>query len=207
MNAGYPTLGGEAIPGDIDGLAEIVRRLAEARSDVTRVQERVAANGLEEWTGDAADRFRTTLGRLPAELGRAAGAFDEAAGALRRFSGDLATLQNNASHYAARLDELTEVASDTQGRHDVAEADVASARQRASQASDPASLKVAGDALQAALSGWRQLAHELDEQQAEIATLRKQAQENREHYDEAVRRCCASLREGRETVDSIAIPG
>jgi chromosome segregation ATPase len=207
MNAGYPILGGAAIPGDAEGLDKIARRLRAAQADVTQVQRRVAANGLSEWTGEAANRFRSSLTRLPGELGLAAGAFHEAASSLRRFASELSNLQARAADYAARIAEHEEAADAAQRRHDEAQSNVDEARQQQSEATDPAGVKAAADALAVGLSLWRQALAELEEHRGEVSALRRQAHENREQYERAVRLCCVTLEESREAVAAVAIPG
>ncbi len=207
MNVGYPTLGAAAIPGDADGLEAIARRLQIARSDVTHVQGRVAANGLRDWTGEAADRFRSSLERLPGELGQAAGAFDAAACSLVRFAAELASLQERAAGYAARIAEHEDAAEAAQQRHDEAQTKVNEARQQQSEATDPAGLKAASDALASGLSLWRQALSELEEHRGQIADLCRQVHENHEQYERAVTVCCTALDQSREAIGAVAFPG
>ncbi len=207
MNVGYPILGDAAIPGDTEGLDGIAKRLRAARSDVTHVQDRVAANGLQDWTGEAADRFRSSLERLPGELGNAAGAFDDAATGISRFAGELTGFQERAGDYAMRIREHEEAANAAQQRHDEAQTKVDAARQQQSEATDPVSLKAAGDALDLGLSLWRQALSDLEEHRGEIESLRRQAYENREQYDRAARVCCTTLGRAQEAIGNVAFPG
>jgi hypothetical protein len=130
MDAGSPILGGAAIPGDPDGLRAIAARLQAARDDVSSVQGRVASNGLSDWTGSAADAFRTSLNMLPGELGSVAAAFDGAAGAINGFVGQLADFQERAVYYANRIEVLEQELAAAQRRHDEAQSRVQAAQLR-----------------------------------------------------------------------------
>src|SRR5580704_3234403 len=147
MNSGSPTLGGSAIPGDPDGLRAIASRLQSARDDVSSVQNRVAANGLSDWTGAGGDAFRSSVNQLPGELGNVAGAFDGAAGAINGFAGQLEGFQERAVYYASRIEALAQELAAAQHRHDEAQNRVQVARLRESAAHDPISLKTAMDAV------------------------------------------------------------
>lgn len=207
MNVGYPTLGTAAIPGDTEGLDAVVQRLRAARTDVACVQDRVAVNGLHDWTGQAADRFRSSLNRLPGELGRAAGAFEQAAASVSAFAGELVGFQDRAAHYARRLGEHEEDAEAAQRRHDEAQSELDAARREQSNATDPVSLKAATDAVEVRLGAWRQALSTLEEHRSEITSLRQQARVNREQYERSVRTCCRALEETQETVGNVAFPG
>ncbi len=207
MNAGSPVLGAAAIPGDAEGLEVIARKLQAARHDVAQVQGRVAAGGLRDWTGEAADRFRSKLERLPGQLGSAAGAFDGAASSVARFATELGGLQDRAVGYAERVTEHEEAAGAAQQRHDEAQSKVDEAREQQSHAADPASMSAASDALASGLDMWRCALADLEEHRGEISALRKQAHENREQYERAVMVCCRALDESCEAIENMTLAG
>jgi DNA repair exonuclease SbcCD ATPase subunit len=207
VNVGYPTLGTASIPGDPDGLDAIVGRLRDACADVARVRDRVAANGLQSWSGQAADRFRFSLNRFPGELSRAVAAFDTAAAGVGIFTRDLTGLQERATDYTTRIREHEEEAAAAQHRHDEAQSNLDAARAQQAKATDPAGLKVASDAVEVGLGLWRGALNDLEEHRGEIESLRRLAHENREQYESAVRVCCRAVEDAEATVGSIGFPG
>jgi uncharacterized protein YukE len=199
MDVGSPILGGAAIPGDPEGLRAIASRLQAARTDVESVRGRVAANGLQgAWSGSAAEAFRSSLDRLPAELETVASVFAGASNSINSFAGQLVGFQDKASYYANRIISIEQDLSAAQHRHDEAQTKVETARLAQSAASDPISLKTATDAFKLGLSLLRQAIDDLDENSREIARVRHEAQENREDYESAVRACCATLQASSE---------
>jgi uncharacterized protein YukE/surface antigen len=200
MNVGYPTLEGAAIPGEPGGLDAIASQLQSASTDIASVQERVAVNGLQgSWTGHAADAFRSSLDKLPGELGTVARAFEAASDSVRGFAGQLADFQSNASYCANRIRALEEDLQSAQRRHDEAQARVESARLRESVASDPISLKTAVDAVKDGLSQLRLALDDLEASHGELQRIRREAQNNREDYEQAVRACGAALLDATES--------
>jgi hypothetical protein len=199
VNVGYPTLEGASIPGDPEGLRAIANRLQSARADVSAVQGRVAANGLDGWSGQASDQFRSALNKLPGELGTVAGGFGAVSDAISGFAGQLAGFQENASHYATRIRSLEEDLAEAQQRHDEAQSQVDAARLRESAASDPVSLKAAADAVRYGLSLLNRAIDDLDAHSQELARIRREAQNNREDYEGAVRTCCTELQDATES--------
>jgi uncharacterized protein YukE len=200
MNVGYPTLEGASIPGDPDGLAAIASQLQAAHDDISTVQERVAVDGVvASWEGSAADRFRSSLDKLPAELGTVAGAFDAASGRIRSFAGQLVDFQNNAHYYANRIKSLEEEIHSSQRRHDEAQVEVDAARVRESAASDPISLKTAVDAVKDGLGKLQLALDGVEANRGELECVRREAQTNREDYEQAVRACCTALQDATES--------
>jgi len=200
MNVGYPTLEGASIPGDPEGLAAIASQLQAAHDDVSTVQERVAVDGVvASWEGAAADRFRSSLNKLPGELGTVASAFDAASSGIRSFAGQLIDFQNNASYYANRIKSLEEELHSSQRRHDEAQAEVDSARLRESAATDPISLKTAVDAVKGGLSKLQLALDDVEANRGELERIRREAQTNREDYEQAVRACCTALQDATES--------
>ena len=195
MNVGYPTLKGAAIPGDPTGLDAIAGQLQSAQTDIASVQERVTANELAGWAGTAADRFRTSLDKLPGELGTVASAFENASGTVRRFAGELAEFQSHASYYASRIESCEEELHSSQRRHDEAQSELAAARFHASVTTDPISLKVAVDAVDDGISKLKLALDDVEANRGELERLRREAQTNREDYEDAVSRSCAALQD------------
>lgn len=195
MNVGYPTLEGAAIPGDPTGLDAIAGQLQSAQTDIASVQERVTANELAGWAGTAADRFRTSLDKLPGELGTVASAFENASGTVRRFAGELAEFQSHASYYASRIESCEEELHSSQRRHDEAQSELAAARFHASVTTDPISLKVAVDAVDDGISKLKLALDDVEANRGELERLRREAQTNREDYEDAVSRSCAALQD------------
>jgi uncharacterized protein YukE len=193
MNVGYPTLEGAAIPGDPEGLDAIASRLQSAQADIASVQDRVAANELAGWRGAAAERFRSSLEKLPGELGSVAVAFEHASGAIRRFASELTGFQHDASYYANRIKSMEEELHSSQRRHDEAQAKLAAARLRESAATEPISLKTAVNAVTAGLSKLRLALDAVEANRGELEKLRREAQTNREDYEQAVNTCANEL--------------
>lgn len=194
MNAGYPILERSAIPGDCEGLQALASRMHAARSDVVSVQRRVASNDLEGvWAGAAAESFRSALAALPRELGSVAAAFEEASGGINGFASRLVELQDRASYYARQITGLEDDRRAAEGRRNEAQAKVDAAHLAHSAASDPISLKASSDALDLAIGGLRLATDDLELNDAEISRLRREAEQNREDYEQAVGTCCATL--------------
>jgi hypothetical protein len=199
MNVGSPILGGAAIPGDPDGLRAVAARLQAARDDVSSVQGRVASNELSDWIGSAGDAFRSSLNKLPGELGSVAGSFDGAASAINGFAGQLAAFQEKAAYYADRIETLEQELAAAQHRHDEAQSRVQAARLREAAAHDPISLKTAADAVRYGLSLLHLALDDLDLHSQEITRLQREAQVNREDYEDAVRGCCSQLQDASDS--------
>lgn len=214
MNVGYPILEGAAIPGDPDGLRVVAARFDAARTDVESVQQRVAVNGLQgEWTGTAADTFRGSLDKLPAELSVIAAAFERASDDVGSFAGQLAGFQEKAAYYARQIESQETELRAAQQRHSAAQSKVDEARLKQSLAADPVSLKTAGDAVSLALSLLECARGDVEESSSQITRLRGEARENRQDYDQAVSACCSAL-DGAGTTPShhggsngLVIPG
>lgn len=200
MNVGYPTLKDASIPGDPEGLDAIASHLRAAHDDVSTVQERVAVDGVvASWEGAAADRFRSSLNKLPGELGTVASAFDAASSSIRSFAGQLVDFQSNASYYASRIGSLEEELKSSQRRHDEAQAKVDTARLRESAATDPISLKTAVDAVRDGLGKLQLALDDVEANRGELERIRREAQTNREDYEQAVRACCTTLQDATES--------
>src|ERR1039458_1049514 len=109
------------IPGSPGGLDALAGQLENAANDINAVRDRVATNGLDgEWSGQAADAFRSTLHRLPGELATVGGAFGDAMGTIRSFAGRLAGLQQQAQWYDEKLEESERDLQEANARHDQA---------------------------------------------------------------------------------------
>jgi len=200
MNVGYPTLEGASIPGDPEGLDAIASRLQAAQDDVSTVQGRIAVDGaIAGWEGQAADRFRSSLEKLPGELTTVANAFEAASGSIRSFSGQLTDFQNNAHYYANRAKNLEEELHSSQRRHDEVQAEVDAARFRESAASDPISLKTAVEAVKDGLGKLQLALDGVEANRGELERVRREAQTNREDYEQAVRACCTELQDAAES--------
>jgi uncharacterized protein YukE len=196
MNIGSPILGGAAIPGDPDGLMAIAGRLQAAHEDVSSVQGRVAVNGLQgSWSGSAAERFRSSLQKLPAELSNVTAAFDAASSSVNRFAAQLVGFQEKASYFANSIRSQEQDLDAAQQRHDEAQSQVNAARLRESIASDPISLNTAADAVRYGLTRLQLAIDDIDTHSNEIAKARREAQVNRDDYEAAVRACCATLQD------------
>jgi uncharacterized protein YukE len=194
VNVGADVLGASAIPGDPAGLMTLAAQLQNAASDVTSVQERVAANGLQaSWTGTAAETFRVSLNRFPGELTKVAAAFGDAAGSINAFARTLTELQTSAGQYETQISDLRVDLRAAQVRQDAASTSVAEARLAHSMATDPFSLHTAASALDLGLSFEREAVAEVEEIGAEITRFFQLAAANRTAYDNAVRVCCAAL--------------
>jgi cell wall-associated NlpC family hydrolase/uncharacterized protein YukE len=196
MNVGYPILEDASIPGDPDGLLAVGGQLRAAFEDIATVQERVAIDGLQgSWIGLAANRFRESLKELPGELGTFAHAFNAASTTVRDFAGQLDGFQSNARYYASRIETLEADLHSAQHRHTEAQAEVEGARLRESLATEPVSLKLAGEAVKDGLDRLRLALDDLEANRGEIERIRREAQNNRENYEAAVRAGCTALQD------------
>jgi uncharacterized protein YukE len=182
------------IPGNPGALETLAGQLENAANDINSVRERVAANGLEgEWSGQAADAFRSTLHRLPGELGAVAGAFGDAMGTIRSFAGRLAELQQQARWYDEKLEESERALREANARHDEATENLRGATRAEVTASDPVSLHVAKQAVERGQSLVRQAITDVEDLGGELSQLNSGADSIRREYEAAVRSCSSAL--------------
>jgi hypothetical protein len=99
----FPALGFDPAPGDPAALTD-----AAARATAAATTFATAADELTpvQWTGDAADSFRATIGPLPADLGRADSAHRTAARTLADYAAGLHERQLRADTLEAEADGL-----------------------------------------------------------------------------------------------------
>jgi hypothetical protein len=194
VRAGGATLGANAILGDAGAVGSIAGRLRTAANNVHTIQSRISSNGLHgSWSGQAANAFESTLGQLPGELDKLGASFDAAAGALERFGSSLDTAQAKANWLAAKIEQAEGDMRGAQARHDSASRDLAHAERAHTNASDPASKVSAQQAVDQARAAAASAQAAVDDHNSEIASYRKQAESNREQYEEAVRACCGAV--------------
>jgi uncharacterized protein YukE len=182
------------IPGNPSGLEALAGQLENAANDINAVRDRVATNGLEgEWSGQAADAFRSTLHRLPGELATVGGAFGDAMGTIRSFAGRLAELQQQARWYEEKLEESERDLRAANSRHDEATESLRSANRAQAAAADPVSLNAAKRAVDLGENMVRQAIADVEDIGGEVSQLNSGADSTRRDYEEAVRSCCSAL--------------
>jgi uncharacterized protein YukE len=182
------------IPGSPGGLEALAGQLENAANDINAVRDRVATNGLDgEWSGQAADAFRSTLHRLPSELATVSGAFGDAMGTIRNFAGRLAELQQQAQWYDEKLEESERDLRQANERHDEAIADLRSANRVQAAAADPVSLHAAKQVVERGESTVRQAIADVEDIGGKVSQLNSGADSIRREYEEVVRSCCSAL--------------
>lgn len=182
------------IPGSPGGLEALASQLESAANDIDSVRDRVATNGLEgEWSGQAAEAFRSTLHRLPGELGAVGGAFGDASGTIRSFAGKLAELQQQARWYDEKLEESERDLREANARHGEAAASLRSANRAQAAAADPVSLHAAKRVVERGESMVRQAIADVEDIGEAISQLDSGVDSMRREYEEAVRSCAAAL--------------
>ena len=182
------------IPGSPGGLDALAGQLENAANDIDAVRDRVATNGLDgEWSGQAADAFRSTLHRLPSELAAVGGAFSNAIGTIRSFAGRLAELQQQAQWYDEKLEESERDLQEANARHDQATESLRSANRAQAAAADPVSLHSAKQAVERGESMVRQAITDIEDLGGEVSQLNSGADSIRREYEEAVRSSCSAL--------------
>lgn len=182
------------IPGSPGGLEALAGQLENAANDIDAVRDRVATNGLDgEWSGQAADAFRSTLHRLPGELATVSGAFGDATGTIRSFAGRLAELQQQARWYEEKLEESERDLREANARHDEATANLRSASRAQAAAADPVSLHAAKQVVERGESMVRQALADVEDIGGELSQLNSGADSIRREYEEAIRSCCSAL--------------
>jgi uncharacterized protein YukE len=182
------------IPGSPGGLDALAGQLENAANDINAVGDRVATNGLDgEWSGQAADAFRSTLHRLPGELATVGGAFGDAMGTIRSFAGRLAGLQQQAQWYDEKLEESERDLQEANARHDQATESLRSANRAQAAAADPVSLNAAKRAVDLGESMVRQAIADVEDIGGQVSQLNSGADSIRREYEEAVRSSCSAL--------------
>ncbi len=182
------------IPGSPGGLDALAGQLENAANDIDSVRDRVATNGLEgEWSGQAADAFRSTLHRLPGELATVGGAFGDAMGTIRSFAGRLAELQQQAQWCQEKMEESERDLQAANARHDEAVEGLRDANRAQVAATDPVSLTEAKQAVVLGESMVRQAIADVEDIGGQISQLNSGADSIRREYEEAVRSCCSAL--------------
>jgi len=182
------------IPGSPGGLDALAGQLENAANDINAVRDRVATNGLDgEWSGQAADAFRSTLHRLPGELATVGGAFGDAMGTIRSFAGRLSELQQQAQWYDEKLEESERDLQQANARHDQATESLRSANRAQAAAADPVSLHAAKQAVERGESMVRQAITDVEDLGGEVSQLNSGADSIRREYEEAVRSSCSAL--------------
>jgi uncharacterized protein YukE len=182
------------IPGSPGGLDALAGQLENAANDIDAVRDRVATNGLDgEWSGQAADAFRSTLHRLPGELATVGGAFGEAMGTIRNFAGRLAELQQQAQWYQEKMEESEHDLQAANQRHDEAAMSLRNANRAQAVAADPVSLSAAKQAVDLGESMVRQALADVEDIGGQISQLNSGADSIRREYEEAVRSTCSAL--------------
>ncbi len=182
------------IPGSPGGLDALAGQLENAANDINAVGDRVATNGLDgEWSGQAADAFRSTLHRLPGELTTVGGAFGDAMGTIRSFAGRLAELQQQAQWYQEKMEESERDLQAANARHDEAAEGLRNANRAQAAATDPVSLNAAKQAVDLGESMVRQAIADVEDIGGQISQLNSGTDSIRREYEEAVRSSCSAL--------------
>jgi uncharacterized protein YukE len=187
------------IPGSPGGLEALVSQLRNAAADVDSVRDRVASNGLEgDWSGRAADAFRSSLHQLPGELAKVGGAFGDAAGAIGRFASTLASLQEQARWHNEHVELAEQELREANARRAEAQTKLDAANLKHSLATDPVSLSTAKQAVDLGESMVRQTVADVEDIGTNIAQLLSASEGVRREYEEAVRVCSAALDAARD---------
>jgi hypothetical protein len=174
-----------AVPGDVGTLAAAFHTAAqEAAMTATGLR---AARHDGTWTGHAADAFRESIGRVPAELERVRTGYAAVARGLRDYEETLALVQ---SDFVRVVDEL----SDVRGR--IGTAQTAATSAQAGMA--PGAPMSYGDLLQAELAIAR-AKHTLEGYHAEARRLCARALTLLEDFDTARQLCRATVAAAQRT--------
>jgi|GEM_PF-5437792 len=178
------------MPGDPEGIADLVRRLRGEAQRITAAVGRLrAVNAGEFWTGEAANEFAARLGRAAPDLDLAAGRIDTTANALNRYLQAMGDCQGRGRTAVIRArkadDDIALALANIQAAADQAAKDLAAAGIRGQ-------LGVSAPAPPTAAWGpnWNSVLQEAEQDRADAARLFNAAVED---YDQAVRRCVADL--------------
>jgi uncharacterized protein YukE len=162
--------------------------------DVQSVQSRVVTNGLAgQWSGAAAEAFRSSLDKLPDELDKVSTGFDDAAQSLSAFTAKLEGHQQQATWYAQQISNARSELEGAQARQAAAQTKLDAARVAHAAAADPLSLNTARSAMDLGASLLRQAVADVEAVTAEIERLFDAAAANHSDYLGAVAACCAAL--------------
>jgi uncharacterized protein YukE/cell wall-associated NlpC family hydrolase len=194
MHAGAPTLGSNAIPGDVGGLHSAAKKLESAHGDLENLGRQIGAHKIAGWSGDAAKAFRAQIDQFPPALHSAAATFADVAGAISGFAGRLDWFQHEAiriarelAQYRANLAELQRHEATVQQRiHETGQALRSGSILKALQDATRADLTKMGAALD-------HLDNSLHDTTGHIHDLERQASDNHAQYLRAVADCAHAI--------------
>jgi hypothetical protein len=99
--------------GEVAALADMFAKVAsQAHSSAGGLR---GARGDGNWTGQAADAFRTQLGKLPGDLDNVQRSYQEVANALHSYEGELGQVQTQFRQLASQLEGLQGSLTSAQG--------------------------------------------------------------------------------------------
>jgi hypothetical protein len=187
-----PLAVGDPMPGEPDGIADLVRQLRGEAQRITAVAGRLrAVNAGDFWTGDAANEFSSRVGRAAPDLDLAAGRIETTVTALNRYlqaMGDCQSRGRTAVLRARDADaDIARAQGGLQAAAEQAARDAAAAGVRAAQTpgvSSPAPPTATW------VPNWNSVLEEAQQARADAVRLFNIAVGD---YDDAVRRCVADL--------------
>ncbi|MFF4783792.1 putative T7SS-secreted protein [Streptomyces sp. BK205] len=163
------------VPEDLDRLAAKLSQFSKAFDESAR---RLRGLDTSSWSGDAAEGFRTTVGKLPEGLEKAREAFSAACRAVDTYADVLRRAQKAAS---AVIEDAAEARLASR-KHDYAVEDYEQARARGdSTATEPPGADPGAAAMSAACARWEQARAEVDEAAEQAARTLRDAAEAAPH--------------------------
>jgi hypothetical protein len=114
-----------AQPGEVGALAGAFHRVAwQAQSTSAALR---GAHGDATWTGQAADAFRTQLGKLPGDLDKVQSSYQEVASALDTYEGQLGPIKSQFQQVVSQIEGVQGSLASAQGQLTTAQGNLTTA--------------------------------------------------------------------------------
>ena len=193
MEAGAPTLGHDAIPGDPSELQALCSRLTSTSHQLSDLKAKIGRQTERDWAGHASNSYRAALQQIGFDFIVLESSFESAAGAIGSFVAQLDGFQSTAVWLANKISQYEDDLSGAQARVDAAHSRMVSARAERDGAVPGPDMAVKQTALDHAVSDVNNAEDDVESIEREIATLRRSADENRQEYESAATRLAGEL--------------